>query len=317
MVKLVFGTGAFGTNATGYHDKEGILRIFAELKKHGVHQLDTARIYGEGTSEKVLAEVDYAGHGFKVDTKLSYKPGQAKAENLKKDIQASLEALGTKEVHIYYLHFPDRTVPYEETLEAINEEYKKGHFQKFGLSNFRADEVEEVVKIAKEKGWVQPTVYQGLYNIVSRANEETLFPVLQKHGISFYAYSPLAGSFLTQEVNKDFQAPPNSRFDPSNAGGKIYRDNFFKDSYFQALEKLKATAAEHGISVEELSYRWLNHHSLLKAEHGDRIILGGKTFEKIQKSLEYVERPPLPVEVVKIADEVWELVKAEAAPYHR
>jgi len=314
---VVFGTGGFGTNETGYGDKEGIKRIFEELKKHNVHHLETARVYGAGTSEKLLAELDYAGNGFIVDTKLTIGPGSGKADKLAESLKQSLEALKTNKVHTYYLHSPDRTTPYEETLEAVNKAYTQGHFEKFGLSNFSAAEVEQIVKLTKEKGWVQPSVYQGLYNIVARAGETELFPILRKHNIAFYAYSTLGGSFLTQGVNKDFQPPPNSRFDPNTQVGQIYRQHFYKDSYFQALEKLKASAAENGITVEEFVLRWIVHHSILKDEHHDRIILGGSTFERIQKALEYTEQPPLPSQLVKVADEMWELVKGEAAAYSR
>lgn len=87
-----------------------------------------------------------------------------------------------------YLHQPDRTVPFAETYSAMNEAYRAGKFEHFGLSNFSADEVEEAVTMCKEKGWVVPTVYQGLYNAVARNGEDKLFPVLRKHGIKFYSY---------------------------------------------------------------------------------------------------------------------------------
>ena len=91
----------------------------------------------------------------------------------------------------------------------MNKAYKAGHFERFGISNYSAQQVEELVSICEKNGWVKPSVYQvspanpfyvtciisdrvsilqGQYNAISRGNEDDLFPVLRKHGISFYAY---------------------------------------------------------------------------------------------------------------------------------
>lgn len=86
-----------------------------------------------------------------------------------------------------FLHSPDRGTPFSVTCAAIDKEYKAGKFKAFGLSNYRADEVEEIVKLCVENNWVKPTVYQGQYNAAMRASEE-LLPVLRKHGIQFVAF---------------------------------------------------------------------------------------------------------------------------------
>jgi aflatoxin B1 aldehyde reductase len=92
-----------------------------------------------------------------------------------------------------YLHAPDRTTPFAETMEAVDKEYRAGKFEEFGLSNFNAAEVEECVEICRKNGYVVPTVYQGHYNAITRGAEETLFPVLRKHGMRFYAYRYVEG----------------------------------------------------------------------------------------------------------------------------
>jgi aflatoxin B1 aldehyde reductase len=88
-----------------------------------------------------------------------------------------------------FIHGPDRTTPFAETYEAIDEEYRAGKFDEFGLSNFSAAEVEECVRMCTDKGWVVPTVYQGHYNAITRGGEKDLFPVLRKYGIKFYAFT--------------------------------------------------------------------------------------------------------------------------------
>jgi aflatoxin B1 aldehyde reductase len=78
------------------------------------------------------------------------------------------------------LHAPDRSVPFEKTLQACNELHKEGKFVELGLSNFAAWEVAEVVNIAKERGWVKPTVYQAMYNAITRNIEPELIPCCRK-----------------------------------------------------------------------------------------------------------------------------------------
>jgi len=67
--------------------------------------------------------------------------------------------------------------------------------QEFGLSNFNAWEVAEIATLSSERGWLKPTVYQGVYNAIERGIEAELFPCLRKFGLRFYAYSPLAYVF--------------------------------------------------------------------------------------------------------------------------
>ena len=91
-----------------------------------------------------------------------------KAASLKENLSTSLKELKTDCVDIFYLHAPDRSVPFEETLEAANELHKEGKFVQLGLSNYTAFEVAEIVIMCKERGWVRPTIFQGMYNAISK-----------------------------------------------------------------------------------------------------------------------------------------------------
>lgn len=114
----------------------------------------------------------------------------------------SLEALQTRKVDLYYLHAPDRQVPFAETLEAIDKEYKAGKFTRFGVSNYTAAEVEEIVALCKENSWVQPTVYQVVYNALVRSAEPELFPVLRKHNIAIYTFNPCVPFFTPSTARR-------------------------------------------------------------------------------------------------------------------
>lgn len=114
-------------------------------------------------------------------------------------VNKSLEELQLPEgvkVDVMYLHQPDRNTPFELTCQAMDQVWREGKFKRFGLSNYTAEEVERIVAICKEKGYVAPSVYQGQYNPIVRSGEKELFPVLRKYGMAFYSWSPAAaGTF--------------------------------------------------------------------------------------------------------------------------
>ena len=215
------------------------------------------------------------------------------------------------QVDIYYLHAPDRQTPFEETLKAINELHKQGRFRRFGVSNFLPEEVEEVVRIAKAKGYVVPSVYQGNYSPIARKQDTLLFPVLRKHNIAFYAYSPLAGGFLTK-TREQVESSITARWDHKTPVGKIYTTLYSKPAYFEALTKWNAISDESGIPKAELAYRWVAHNSPLKKENGDAIIIGASSPEQVRQTIQGIKRGPLPDKVVKQIDEVWDLIKDDA-----
>ena len=98
--------------------------------------------------------------------------------------QASFEALRVDSVPLWYLHGPDRKTPWAVTFEATDKLYKEGKFERLGISNYKASEVEEILSLCEEKGWVKPTVYQGPYNAIQRQIEPELIPVMRKWGMS-------------------------------------------------------------------------------------------------------------------------------------
>lgn len=122
-----------------------------------------------GKQEAFSAEAHWKERGLTLATKCyPSEPGRHKAAVIKKQLAFSLKELKTDCVDIFYLHAADRSVHFEETLEAVNEIHKEGRFVQLGLSNFTAFEVAEVVIMCKERGWVRPTIYQGMYNCISK-----------------------------------------------------------------------------------------------------------------------------------------------------
>jgi aflatoxin B1 aldehyde reductase len=139
------------------------------LQQQGYNEVDTARIYVGGKQEAFTAQAKWKERGLTLATKWYPKtPGAHKPEVLRENLELSLKELQTDQVDIFYLHAADRSVPFDATLEAVNELHKEGKFVQLGLSNYTAFEVAEIVTLCNERGWVRPTIYQAMYNAISK-----------------------------------------------------------------------------------------------------------------------------------------------------
>ncbi len=138
------------------------------FQQQGYNEIDTARVYVGGKQEAFTAAARWKERGLTLAAKwYPRQPGAHKPAVLKEQVNTSLKELQTDCVDIFYLHAADRSVPFEETLEAVNELHKEGKFVQLGLSNYTAFEVAEIVITCKERGWVRPSIYQGMYNAIS------------------------------------------------------------------------------------------------------------------------------------------------------
>jgi len=303
-LNVVLGVGSLG------EDPAKVKPVADLFLSYGHYELDTARIYADGKSEGAVGHVTQSTKGLIVDTKIpGMIPNCQSPENVAKSVEESLKQLQTNKVHIMYLHAPDPATPLEDTYAAVDSQYRQGRFEKFGISNFKTAEVEKLMEIAQKNNYVKPSVYQGMYNLIERNPEDKLFPVLRKYGISFYAYSPLAGGYLAGKAGH------NDHFKPDTWVGKMYRGAYMKDSFNEALASLQESAKKENLTVPELAFRWLAHHSALKKEHGDAIIIGGKQFATFESSLELLDKPALPSHLAKLANDTWQSIKDHSTPF--
>jgi aflatoxin B1 aldehyde reductase len=174
-----------------YDSPEEVQEFLDAFYKSGYRQIDTARSYSPHAPQSCEPRLGAANVGdkFIIGTKVVSRPeGSHSRDKIAESIHDSLEALNVSQVDIMYLHQPNRSVPFEETAEAMDKAYREGKFKRLGLSNYTAAEVEQFIKISEEKGFVKPSVYQGQYNPIVRGGEKELFPLLQKHNIAFYAW---------------------------------------------------------------------------------------------------------------------------------
>lgn len=139
------------------------------LQSQGYHEIDTARLYVGGKQEAFTREARWKERGLKIATKVyPTEDGMHKPERLRQLFETSLKELGTDQVDIFYLHAPDRSVPFAETLEEVDKLHKEGKFVELGLSNYTSFEVAEIVTLCAERGWIRPTIYQAMYNAISK-----------------------------------------------------------------------------------------------------------------------------------------------------
>lgn len=303
-LKLAAGT-------LGFLGAEKIQPALDAIKAAGIKEIDTAEMYG--SNEADLGSVG-AADSFTISTKNpgGWQPGTLKEITAR--FNASLDRLKTKSVDILYIHGPDRSLTLDEWVPQVNALHAEGKFRRFGISNFNAEEVRALHAYAKSKGYVLPTVYQGNYNAVSRLIDDTLFPVLRELGIAFYAYSPVAGGFLTKTRAALEGGTADGRFtkDIENPGAKIYQQFYYKPALLEGLGRWEALAEQQGVPRAELAYRWVYYHSQLRQDKGDVVIVGASKPEQFTQTAEGIRRGPLKPEVVKGIDEVWELVKGDA-----
>ena len=164
---MTFGPDeAAGARITSLDEYNKCLDYF---QSQGYDEVDTARIYIGGAQEAFTAAAHWKERGLTLATKwYPHEPGAHKPAVLREMLLKSLAELKTDCVDIFYLHAADRSVPFAETLEECDKLHKEGRFVQLGLSNFTAFEVAEVVITCQERGWVRPTVYQGMYNAISQ-----------------------------------------------------------------------------------------------------------------------------------------------------
>ncbi|KAL4880070.1 NADP-dependent oxidoreductase domain-containing protein [Aspergillus karnatakaensis] len=318
-IEMVFGSGGWKT-ITEFGGIEQMKQAITFLQREGIQFIDTSALYGD--SEVILGQVG-APETHTIDTKHpgGAAPGITTTEEVLKVANESLKRLGTDKVNVYYFHSPERRASLEPGLEAINTLYNEGKIAQFGLSNFLPDEVGEVLRITKENNWLRPTVYQGSYAAISRRPEVELFPLLRENGISFHAYSPIAGGFLAKDVDelfKDGGENATGRWDKKSFVGEIYHLLYNKPSMIEGLRLWKKIAKEAGVSGAELAYRWVVHNSALRGELGDRVIVGAKNLGQLKETISWVKKGALDESTAKQIEDVWKLVEKASTldPYN-
>lgn len=158
--------------------------------ENGMTLIDTAEMYGDGRSEELVGEAIRGLDRTSLFLVSKVYPYNAGRPEIFRSCEASLKRLGTDYLDLYLLHWRG-SVPLEETVECMNELVKQGKIRNWGVSNFDADDMEEVLSIP---GGENCRVNQVLYHLGSRGIEYDLLPMMADEGIAVMAYSPMAHS---------------------------------------------------------------------------------------------------------------------------
>ncbi|KAJ5592837.1 Aldo/keto reductase [Penicillium hordei] len=335
VLPIVFGSMTIGKPNTAHvriGDIAGANSMLDVFQKHAHNEIDTARVYGAGTTEEYLAEADWHERGLIMGTKL-YPTARRdmkwltpemwthKPEDVRLGLMRSLQALRAEEfgVDLFYLHGPDRLTRIEETLAEVDKLYREGHFRRFGISNFQSWEVAQICEVCEKNGFIKPTTYQGLYNAYQRSIEAELLPCLRQYGIGLYAFQPLAAGLLTSRYQRhqsleDYEV--GSRFDPRTKSNLLYHSRYLTDRNFDALDLLRPLAMKHGLTEAECGLRWIIHHSALEKDLQDAVLIGASSPAQLEQNLLDLEKGPLPEEIVQALDEGWGLISGTYRYWH-
>lgn len=166
----------------------------------GVQVIDTAEMYGKGKAESLLGEALKTAERSRLFLISKVYPWNASKKQLPISLDKSLQRLGTEYLDLYLLHWIG-SVPFEETVEAMEEAKKSGKIKNWGVSNFDTSEMKELWKVKNGKNCV---VNEVLYNLGSRGIEFDLLPWMREQNLPLIAYSPLAqGDSLGNRFHED------------------------------------------------------------------------------------------------------------------
>ncbi|MFW6375868.1 MAG: aldo/keto reductase [Thermoplasmatota archaeon] len=269
--RIGLGTWAIGGWMWGGTDeKQSIETIHAALEK-GINLIDTAPVYGFGRSEEIVGKAidEYVGEreGLILSTKagIEWKGDEifrnASRDRIFKEVEDSLERLGTDYIDIYHIHWPDPETPIEETAKAMKELYDEGKIKAIGVSNFSTEQMREFNKYAPLH------VSQPPYNMFERNIEEEILPYCLEKDIHMMTYGALCRGLLTGKMDKE----------TSFEGDDMRKENDPKfddphySQYLEAVERLDKYADErHDRDVLHLAVRWILDRGIHTALWGAR-----------------------------------------------
>jgi aflatoxin B1 aldehyde reductase len=323
-MKSILGTMGVGGTLNLEHTTE----VLKHWKRAGFSEIDTALMYQSGKSEQILGDLA-ASSSFSIATKANpwfdiitnkttmNQSNGFSTEPLSQQLKQSLQTLKTNKVNLFYLHAPDHNTPLLETLTTIRKLQEQNLFDEWGLSNYPSWQVVHIYHLCKANKISPPTVYQGMYNCITRDVEKELFPALKLCGMRFYAYNPLAGGMLTGKY-KPIDDPDSGRFSSKTVWGEKYRQRFWKKEIFDAFQLIESCGQKYNITLIQICLSWLYYHSQLSANKGDGIIIGGSTVEQITTNIDTVKQlKPLPDEVLTQIEEAWKLAAPVCEQYWR
>lgn len=283
--RLCLGTMEFGTLT---EEKEAF-KIMDKALDLGINFFDTADIYGlefgedrsdcyKGKSEEIIGKWFRQGGGRREKVVLCTKSysgmddgndGPNNREGLsgyiiRRRLEASLRRLQTDHVELYMMHRLDRTVEFEELLEAYNREYMQGKFDYLGSSCFGGHDLVRFQNAARARHMLGIVAEQHHYSLLKRQAEMEVLPACEELGIGMMIWSPRASGRLSC---KGLHNP-----DPNSRTGRHVLD----DDLRSRLQKYSDLCKEYGYIEADVAVAWLLQKSEIHIP-----IIGARTLEQL------------------------------------
>ncbi len=266
---VTFGAWAAGGWMWGGTERNGAVKAIRASYDLGVTSIDTAPVYGQGTSEEIVGEAIQGiprdkvqiltKYGMRWDNtqgEFSFKSKDnngndidlyryAAKESIIKECEDSLRRLGTDYIDLYQIHWPDSTTPIGETMEAVDQLIQQGKVRYAGVCNYNAAQMEEAEKT------ISLASNQVPYSMVKRDIEKEVVPYCLENNKGILAYSPLERGLLTGKMKPGYQFAEGDH----RAGIHFFKDeNLARTNAF--LEKIKPIADAKGLTVGQLVILW-------------------------------------------------------------
>jgi aryl-alcohol dehydrogenase-like predicted oxidoreductase len=252
------GTWPIGGSFWGFSDDAKAVAAIEKAIDSGLNLIDTAPVYGNGHSEKLVARaIKGRRQQVIIATKcgLHFKGATAindlKPDSIRQELEASLKRLGTDMIDLYQCHWPDPATPIEETIGEMAKMKAEGKIRAIGVSNFDAALLEKAQKVAPIASNQVP------YSLLNREIENELIPFCLEQDIGILAYGPLGGGILSGKYRE------KPKFRKNDARTFFY--NYYEEPLWtkvQALLKeLEKIAARHDRPVVQVAINWVRQQS--------------------------------------------------------
>jgi voltage-dependent potassium channel beta subunit len=271
----------------------------------GITTFDTADVYAGTKAEEVLGR---ALHGVRresveVFTKVYWPTGQGandrglSRKHIIESAHASLRRLQTDYVDLYQAHRYDHETPLEETLRAFDDLVRQGKVLYVGVSEWRAEQIANALRIADEMGFDRIIANQPQYNMVWRVIESEVVPLCEKEGIGQVVWSPIAQGVLTGKYLPGAAPPADSR--ATDQSGSTFISNYLNnDDLLGRVQQLGPLAQEAGLSLAQLAIAWTLQNPNVAAA-----IIGATRPEQVRENVQ-ASGVRLEAELVRRIDDI-------------
>ena len=275
---ICVGTMMFGDRT----DEREAGEIVAVARDRGINFIDTADVYSTGESERITGRIIAADRdrwvlATKVANPMSKDPNSRGLSRrwLMTAIDGSLQRLGLDHVDIYYLHKEDRSTPLAETVATLGDLIRSGKIRYFGVSNYRAWRIAEIVRLAEQLGVPPPVVCQPYYNAMNRMPEVEVLPACDHYGLGVAAYSPIARGILAGKYLPGQTPPQETR---AGRNDKRILQTEWREESLVLAQQVKQHAEARGMTAAQFAVNWVLNNRLVTSA-----IVGPRTVEQMKE----------------------------------